>query len=108
MTTTSNFIATFATPASLVGSLVRTALVLIAASFVAKNMFFLLCIHLLLEHKRRCPKDVSDDRKSNHEDSCRHCFQLKISENDWNAREGRQGLTALSLSKCQCYSSHFC
>src|SRR5713226_5872042 len=34
MTTTSNFIATLATPASLVGSLVRTALVLMAASFV--------------------------------------------------------------------------
>ena len=34
MTTTSNFMSTVATPALLVGSLVRTALVLTAASFV--------------------------------------------------------------------------
>src|SRR5882724_7937271 len=34
MTTISNFMSTLATPASLVGSLVRTALVLTAASFV--------------------------------------------------------------------------
>ena len=52
---------------------------------------------------------IGDERKLNHAVSCRHCFQLKVQEMTcWNAKEGRQGLTALSLSGCQFYSSHSC